>query len=66
MWMMVQRRNGTPSPTQHLIHTMLTITRVNRLRVGAVEDVEVVGGEGDLQAPWVEDEARMQTANSWQ
>jgi hypothetical protein len=57
---MALRRSGTLSPTLHSI--LQNMHTPNRLRLGAVEDAEVVGGEGELQAAWVSVEARIQKA----
>ena len=60
MRMMPLRRNGTPWLTLHSIRTVQNTHRVIHMCAVAVVDVEEVGGEGELQTPWVEDEARIQ------
>ena len=56
------RRTGTLSPTPHSILQVQNMHTPIRLLLGAVEDVEVVGGEGEVRAAWVEVEARIQKA----
>ncbi len=62
MWRMVVRMNGVPLQTLHLILTIWNMEQVNRLCIMFAEDVELVGGEGEPKAPWVEVKANIHKA----
>lgn len=56
-------RTGTLSQTLRSTPPVQNMHTPIRLHLGADEDVAVVGGEGELQAAWVEVESRIPKAN---